>query len=124
MNYLLQRYFWNELEFWRAHSVLFCILVVALFCDGVSTCWFMTQDCIEIELHPGVYAAAVMFGPIAGPLIAACGKVVAAIVVGLYFRKIAWAIYILATAVSFWAAWYNVWGCRIYTPAILEWWPL
>jgi len=51
-----------------------------------------------------------MFGPVAGPLIGVAAKLAAAMVVAIYCRRFAGHVFVAATMISLWAAWYNVWG--------------
>ena len=60
-------------------------------------------------------------GPVAGPLAAAAGKAIVGIALAVYLRKFAAYLFATASIISFWAAWYNIWGYKLYTPMILEW---
>jgi len=77
----------------------------------------------EAEIHPMVRIASRLAGPVAGPLLGALVKAVAGVVVSIYCRR--WAVHILVTVslISFWAAWYNVWGVNFYLPYIMQWVP-
>jgi hypothetical protein len=39
----------------------------------------------------------------------------------IYLRR--WAIYIFVAVIILyaWAAWYNIWGCDLYYPRLLDW---
>ena len=80
-----------------------------------STIWFMAGDGVEMELHFFVRLAGRLFGPVAGPIIAFFGKLGVGLVVAVYCRKCAAWIFGVAAAISFWAAWYNVWGLSGYS---------
>ena len=58
---------------------------------------------------------------IAAFLAGAIGKVSAGIIVAIYLRRFAIYIFVTASVISFWAAWYNMWGHKIYIPKILVW---
>jgi uncharacterized membrane protein len=99
------------------------VFVVSLLCDAASTINFMVKLGPELELHPMVRIAARIVGPVAGPLIGALAKAVAGTIVAIYCRRFAAHILILASLISFWAAWYNVWGVYMYQPAFMPWLP-
>jgi len=94
-----------------------------MFCDAGSTMYFMLREGPEAEMHIAIRFVSEIFGPIAGPLIGAVGKAVAGVLVGIYIRRFAAYIFVTASIISFWAAWYNMWGFRLYTPIIVQWFP-
>ncbi len=74
------------------------------------------------EIHPAIeFVSSKILGPVVGPLFGGLAKTVAGIVLGIYCRKYAGYIFVTASIISFWAAWYNIWGSDIYTPNILKW---
>ena len=109
--------FTSKYRFW------IIIYALALLCDTLSTIHFMLQIGPEAELHPVVNLTARLLGPILGPVVGFVGKLIAGILVGMYWRGAAVAILVCASAISIWAGWYNLWGWKVYTPAILDWWP-
>jgi len=105
---------------WGIVIVFFC---AALLADAVSTIYFMQHEGADAEMHPMVCLVSRWCGPILGPLVGAFGKAAAGLIVAVYWRRIAGFIFGLTSVISLWAAWYNLWGHRIYIPAIYSWWP-
>ncbi len=101
---------------------LITIFIIALLCDGASTIYVMLNEGMENELHPVIRFVSVgLLGPVLGPLAAVASKAVAGIAVAIYLKRFAPYIFTAAIIVSFWAAWYNIWGWKIYTPIGLKW---
>lgn len=97
---------------------------IAIVCDALSTVHFMLNEGTGgTEMHPAVGIAARIAGPVLGPLIGAAGKMIAGLIVAIYWRRIAFFILLIPTLMSFWAAWYNLWGWQYYEPSIFLWWP-
>ena len=113
----------NARGFWGAYRWLLIVFVVSLFCDAASTIYFMIKLGPELEIHPMVRIAARIAGPVAGPLLGASAKALAGILVAIYCRRFAAYILILASLISFWAAWYNVWGIELYWPIFMRYLP-
>jgi len=108
---------------WQRSHWFLAIFVIAMLCDGLSTIHFMLTEGVEKEMHIAVRCLSITFGPVAGPLIGAFGKIVTGIIVGAYCKKFANYIYTAASILSFAAAWYNIWGIKIFAPQILRWIP-
>jgi hypothetical protein len=83
----------------------------------------MVQHGADSEVHPAVRMISHWFGPVAGPLVGMLGKAAAGLAVAIYCRR--WGPHILLTvsALSLWAAWYNVWGADLYCPNLLRYIP-
>jgi hypothetical protein len=77
----------------------------------------------EVEIHPIIRFISKALGPVVGPVIAAIGKALAGIIVCVFCKRFAAYIFTAASIISFWAAWYNIWGYKVYTPLILKWIP-
>lgn len=118
---IVERFRENYRGFWRGLVWVVGIYFVALLCDGLSTIWFMVRIGAEGELHPVVKLVSQILGPVAGPLVAVLGKGAAGIIVAVWFRRWAAIILVAVAAISFWAAWYNVWGCELYVPRFMMW---
>jgi len=103
----------NSDGFWDKYRWFIIIFLLALFCDAVSTIRFMLQDGADMELHFAIRVVSKIFGPILGLLIAVAAKMLAAMFVAIYCRRFAAYIFLVATIISFWAAWYNIWGIKI-----------
>ena len=113
----------NLAGFFKAQRFYLGVFLLAILADGASTVYFMTHDPYSEELHPGIELMAKWFGPIIGPLLGVAGKAVAAVAVAIYLRRWARYIFITASILSFWAAWYNLWGYEHYTPLFLKYIP-
>lgn len=113
----------NARGFWTAYRWVLVLFVVSLFCDAASTIHFMLELGPEPEIHPMVRIAAMIAGPVAGPLLGAMAKVVAGLLVSIYCRRWAAYILILASLISLWAAWYNIWGVQMYRPIFMRYLP-
>ncbi len=123
-NRLITKFQENYCGFWKDYRWFIAVFVVALFCDAVSTIHFMLRHGSDVELHPVIqFISSKILGPVAGPLLGAIGKGVAGIVVAIYCRRVAVYIFLIASMISFWAAWYNIWGLEIYVPNIIKWIP-
>ncbi len=120
MSAVVDRFTRNRQGFFRSHRLLIVVFLAALLCDALSTTYFMlTLDSPE-ELHPVVNWVSRFFGPFVGPMIGFVGKATAGLCVAIYLRR--WVAYVLipASVISFWAAWYNVWGVHLYAPNLLR----
>jgi len=113
----------NYRGFWKDYRWFIVVFVVSLFCDAGSTMHFMLREGPDAEMHIVIRFLAETLGPVTGPLIGAIGKVVAGVVVGVYIKRFAGYIFVTASIISFWAAWYNLWGFKLYTPIIVQWFP-
>ena len=106
----------------RTYRWLIVIFLIALLCDGASTIFVMLNEGTENELHPVIkFVSVKLFGPVFGPIAGIAGKAAAGLAVAIYLKRFAPYILITATIISFWAAWYNIWGWKIYLPVGLKW---
>jgi len=119
--WLINRFRKNWCGFWKTYSWLIAVFIVALFCDAASTIHFMLRAGPEVEMHPIIRCISRIMGPVVGPLAAATGKAITGIALAVYLRRFAAYLFVTASIISFWAAWYNIWGHKLYTPMILEW---
>jgi hypothetical protein len=119
--WLISRFRRNIPGFWKTYRWFIVVFVVALFCDAASTIHFMLRAGPEIEIHPVIRFVSRMLGPVVGPLVAAVGKAFIGLVLAIYLRKFAAHLLITVSIISLWAGWYNIWGYKVYTPMILEW---
>ncbi len=122
MNWVAVKLHTSYHNFYADFRWLILIFISAMFCDTLSTTNFLTQGTFR-ELHPlwRFISSEKMFGPLIGPLVTAFVRVVVGLLVAVYYRKFASVILITASILGFWAAWYNTWGFKIYTPAIQSW---
>ena len=113
----------NSYTFFWDYRWFITIFVVAVICDAITTIHFMLKDGIEAEVHLIIKYISRFLGPVAGPVTGAVGKILGGIVVGIFLRRFAAYIFMTASIISFWAAWYNLWGYKIYKPILLDWIP-
>ena len=125
-NIIVERCRQNWPGFWRTYRWLLIIFFVGLLCDAASTIRFMRSEGPEAETNPGIRIVSQVLGPAGiyiGPLIAVVGKTCAALLVSVYWRRGAVYILVVGSILSYWAAWYNVWGTHLYVPRLLLWLP-
>jgi len=118
---LIETFRENRRDFFKHYCIFIIIFVLALFCDAASTIHFMLRDGPDVEIHPLIRFVSRLLGPVAGPIIGALTKTVGGIAVCIILRRFAAHILVAASIISFWAAWYNLWGYKVYTPIILQW---
>ncbi len=93
------------------------------YVDAASTTHFMLKYGPQVEIHVVIRFMSVVFGSVVGPLLGAIAKAAAGIMVAIYLRRFAAYIFVAASIISFWAAWYNIWGMHLYVPGLLKWAP-
>lgn len=93
------------------HRNVLVFYTLAIFLDALSTIYFMHRGDINQELHPLVRLGALIYGPVAGPLLFAfLFKLLAGLLVLFYIHRLAPAILRLAAFISIGAAMLNLWG--------------
>jgi hypothetical protein len=97
------------------------VFILAVFCDAASTVYVMCGQGPEAEMHIVIRFLSKALGPVAGPVLGAVGKAMAGLIVAVYLRRFAVYIFLTASVLSLWAAWYNIWGYKVYTPIIFKW---
>ena len=122
-SWLLDKFRENYSGFLHRYRWFIAVFVLAIFCDAASTIHFMLIEGPGVEIHPLIRLVSKIFGPVVGPVMAAVGKTLAGVGLCIFCRRFAAYIFVAASIISFWAAWYNIWGYRIYTPLILKWIP-
>ena len=107
--------------FLQANRWFIIFFIAALLCDTASTSYFMQRQGPDAELHPVIRLTSQSLGPYLGPLLGFLGKAAAGLTIGLYLRKWTPYIFVTVTIISFWAAWYNIWGHKLdYFPNIFN----
>jgi tetrahydromethanopterin S-methyltransferase subunit D len=86
----------------------------------VSTVYFMLTEGLQAEGHPAVRLVSTVFGPVLGPIIGKICQFLVVIAVTVFLRRQAVYIFVAVIILYLWAAWYNVWGCHLYWPRLLE----
>lgn len=104
----------NSVGYWSDLRLFFYLFIIALFCDTLSTVYFMVDLGVHAEFHPAVRFASILFGPYIGPFVGGFCKAVGCLFLTMFFRKYAKWIYLTAAAIYLWAAWYNIWGIHHY----------
>lgn len=117
---IAEKFIENSEGFCQKYKWLIVIFAISLSCDCLSTVYFMYETGPETELHPAVRYSSIIFGTVTGPLIGATMKAITGIAVAVYLRRFAFYILFTGSVVSFWAAWYNIWGYTIYTPYLFK----
>ena len=123
MNRLQSRFHNNCPGYIKENRFLISLFLFTLFCDGVSTIYIMREYGPDVEIHPAIQLVSKITGPVIGPLISVLAKGVAGMLVAIYLRRFAAYIFLTATIISLWAAWYNVWEVELHYPNILKWIP-
>jgi hypothetical protein len=104
----------NSRGYWVHYRPVILLFTLALLCDAVSTVHFMRELGATAELHPAVRWASMAFGPVLGPLIGAAGKALASVFVTICCRRYALGIFMAASLIYLFAAWYNIWGIYLF----------
>ena len=110
-------------ENWKGYvhryNVLIFLTLAAASADMLSTVYVMLIYGTQAEWHPTIRMVAMALGPVLGPIVGKLWQFAIIIVLTVYMRF--WAVYIFLTVIVLytWAAWYNIWGCRIYYPRLL-----
>jgi hypothetical protein len=110
-------------RFWRTYQKHLTLYITALAVDTISTIAFMTTTGPEQEFHPLVRFAAYAYGPIAGPILAAIYKMIAALIVVLYWNKFAGPILTTAALFYLFAAFYNYFAVELFLMGLMPWLP-
>ena len=117
---IISRFRNNYVGFFRAYSFFVVIAILGVLADTISTISFMQTRGPEAEAHPVIRQLSWQYGIVYGPLIAGFLKIIIGTVVSIYCRRFARYILLALAIVSFWAAWYNLWGWQVYRPMIFD----
>ena len=120
----IRRLLRNYEGYWHRYRLLITITCLTAIADFISTVHFMHHDGVHHELHPGIRLAAQELGPVVGVMLGKLAQLAALVLVTLYLRHIARLIFIAASLMYGWAAWYNLTGYKLYAPLLFEWLPL
>jgi hypothetical protein len=118
---IVERFRTNWEGYIREFRVFLILTALAAVADATSTVYFMLQAGPDAEGHPAIRMISAVFGPILGPIIGKLCQLTVVVALTIYLRR--WAIYIFVAVIILyaWAAWYNVWGCDLYYPRLLDW---
>ena len=102
------------------YNVLIFLTLAAASADMLSTVYVMLIYGTQAEWHPTIRMVAMALGPVLGPIVGKLWQFAIIIALTVYLRS--WALYIFLTVIVLysWAAWYNIWGCHIYYPRLLQ----
>ena len=118
---IIERFRTNWSGYVREYRVLLILTVLAALADGVSTVYFMLLGGPEAEGHPAVRLVSMVLGPVFGPILGKLCQFAAVVALTVYLRRWAACIFVAVIVLYTWATWYNVWGCELYYPRLLEW---
>ena len=110
-------------RFWNAYRKYLVIFLLALAVDTVSTIHFMITTGPEQEFHPVVRIAACLYGPVIGPILMAFYKALGAMVVVLYWEKLAAPLFTTAAVCYLFAGFYNYFAIDLYLHGVMPWLP-
>lgn len=118
---IIDRFRNNWEGYLREYRVFLILIFLAALADAASTMYFMLRAGANAEGHPAIRLVSAIFGPILGPILGKLCQLAVVIVLTVYLRR--WAAYIFVAVIVLytWAAWYNVWGCELYYPRLLDW---
>lgn len=111
-------------QFWNTNQKYLILFLLALAVDTLSTIHFMAFSGPEQEFHPLVRMAAFAYGPVAGPILAAAYKLLAALIVVLYWNKLTAAILTTAAVFYLFAGFYNYFAAELYLRGFIPWLPI
>ena len=110
-------------EFWDSNRKYLAAFLLALAVDTISTIHFIRITGPEQEFHPLVRVATCMYGPVIGPILAAFYKALAAMVVVLYWKKIAAPLFTVTAIFYLFAGFYNYFAVDLYLKGVMPWLP-
>lgn len=110
-------------RFWLSNQRYVVFFIAALAVDTLSTIHFMITAGPEQEFHPIVRIAAYTYGPVIGPILAAGYKALAAMIVVLYWRKLAALLFTTAAVFYLFAGLYNYFAVELYVQGLMPWLP-
>ncbi len=119
---VINRFTQNHKGFYKVFWPMVLLFSLGMMADAASTIYFILKDgSVDREVNVSIRIACDILGPVGGPIFGAICKIVAGLLVAIYLRRIAFYLFLIGIIISFWAAWYNIWGADIYIPRILHW---
>jgi len=111
----------NWIGYVHEYRILLVLALLASLADMASTIYFMLSRGPAAEGHPAVRMFSEAYGPIFGPMLGKAVQFLTFIGVTVFLRR--WALFIFVPIIILyaWAAWYNVWGYRLYEPRLVDW---
>ncbi|HUV63518.1 MAG TPA: hypothetical protein VMW24_06435 [Sedimentisphaerales bacterium] len=118
---IIERFRTNWSGYAHEYRLLLMLTVLVALADAASTVHFMLRAGPDAEGHPAIRLVSAGFGPILGPIVGKLCQFAAVVALTVYLRRWAAHIFVAVIILYTWAAWYNVWGCELYCPRLLEW---
>ena len=115
---VVARYRRNWPGYVAQYRVFLIVTLLAALADMASTWYVLLHEGPQAEGHPAIRAFSMILGPIAGPLIGKACQFGVIVALTVYFRRHALYIFLPVIVLYTWAAWYNVWGWRLYYPRL------
>src|SRR4030042_2937503 len=116
----IKRFQQNWTGYIHEYRVLLALVVLAALADMASTVYFMLREGSQAEGHPAIRLVSIAFGPILGPIIGKICQFLFVIIVTVFLRRQAIYIFVAVIILYAWASWYNIWGCNLYCPRLIE----
>lgn len=117
---IIERFRLNWSGYIHDYRPYLILTFLAALADAASTVYFMLQTGPEAEGHPAIRILSQLLGPVLGPIIGKLCQFGAIMALTVYLRRQARYIFIALVILYIWAAWYNVWGCKLYYPRLLQ----
>jgi len=105
----------------RRYWVWLVLTVLAALADMATTIHFMRAAGPQAEGHPAIRLVSMALGPVLGPVLGKLCQLAVVILLTVYLRRHALYIFVAVIILYAWAAWYNLWGCDLYCPRLLDW---
>ncbi len=118
---IVERFRTNWSGYVREYHLFLALTILAALADAASTVYFMLQGGPDAEGHPAVRLVSMVLGPMFGPILGKLCQFIVVVALTIYLRRWAVPIFVAVIILYVWAAWYNVWGCELYYPRLLEW---
>ena len=118
--YFLTRWKKNAPHYLRDFWPWLLVALLAILADFLSTYHFMKLHGWEYELHPVIRLFSKYLGVFWGPFISKLGQLCAALIFTLTYRKTTRVALITISLIYLYAAWFNVFGNKLYTPLFLR----
>lgn len=111
----------NQRGYVRQFRLWLVLTGAAAVADTGSTIYFMLTEGPEAEGHPAVRLISMLLGPVFGPIVGKACQFGVVFALTVYLRRYAIYIFVAVIILYAWAAWYNIWGCHLYYPRLLQW---
>jgi len=117
---VIKRFRENWTGYIQEYRFFLVLVVLAALADMASTIYFMLKEGPQAEGHPAVRLVSMVFGPVLGPILGKICQFLFIIIVTVFLRRQAVYIFVAVIILYAWAAWYNICGCHLYFPRLIE----